>query len=539
MAPKKRRMDPGNTSQCYFSAVTLRSTMNKATKRLLPVQGWVAASALLLAVAALSKGFGFFREVLIANYFGASGVVDAFSIAYAIPLLAAGGIGFAFSMALIAKYHQVLIASGKDAATSFLVSMHACCLMISIIVMMPLWIMPNEIVRLVAPGLPPGGAQLAGELLRWLCVYVLSLNVVNLLAATFHVWNHFKVPALGEIGFNAVTIIVLVCWATGLGIHALVLGNLLGNVLCIGLLLGVLVKHRTGIGIRHVRQLNLWTPICLVLPIWGYAICGHLVGIIANYFASGLREGSVAAFGYAKTISAAMVTLVTLNLARGVFPTFAALSSAEQSEEGRALLLALSKVIILFFVPVSVLLAVFRREVLGAFYLRGAFSVADLDTTSTVFLYFAITLVVAALEPIFVRTCFTFADAKTPLLATLAGSCVMVPLMAVLTPLMGIAGIGLSAALGLLIDVTIQVLVLDRRFQGLFAGELAQCLLRSSVCAASLLPLLFLWPAENTTQACVSMLVYLGCYAALARYVSRDGVGALSVIWRRGVASIS
>lgn len=513
--------------------------MNKATKTLFSVQGWAAASAVLLVVAALSKGLGFFREVLIANYFGASGAVDAFSVGYTVPLLAAGGIGFAFSMALIPKYHQLLITSGKDEANSFLVSMHACCLMISTLVMLPLWILPNEIVRLVAPGLSPGAAQLAGELLRWLCVYVLSLNVVNVLAATFHVFNHFTVPAFGEIGFNAVTIVVLAWWASGLGIHALVLGNLLGNVLCIGLLLGALVKHRASVGVWHVRRLNLWNPLCLVLPIWGYAICGHLVGIIANYFASGLREGSVAAFGYAKTISAAVVTLVTLNIARGVFPTLAALSSKEQLEEGRALLLALSKAIILLFVPVSVLLAVFRRELLAAFYLRGAFSVADLDTTSTVFFYFAITLVVAALEPVFVRTCFTFADAKTPLLATLAGSCVMVPLMAALTPFMGIAGIGLSAALGLLIDVTFQVLVLDKRFQGLFAGELAKCLMRSSVCAASFLPLLLLWPPENTTQACASMLGYVGGYAALTRYVSRDGVEAVSVIWRRGIASIS
>lgn len=65
------------------------------------MQGWAAASVLLLAVAALSKGLGFIREILIANYYGASGLVDAFSVAYSVPLLAAGGISFAFSVALV------------------------------------------------------------------------------------------------------------------------------------------------------------------------------------------------------------------------------------------------------------------------------------------------------------------------------------------------------------------------------------------------------------------------------------------------------
>lgn len=513
--------------------------MSEQAKNSLSVQGWAAASALLVAVAALSKGLGFIREILIANYYGASGLVDAFSVAYSVPLLAAGGISFAFSMALLPKYHQVLKAKGQEEADCLLVNVHVSCFVLSIVVILPLWVMPNEVIRLVAPGLPPGGAQLAGELLRWLCVYVLSLNLVNLLVATFHVFNHFKVPAIGEIGFNAVTIIVLVCWASGLGIHALVLGNLLGNVLWIGLLIGALVKNRARLGAWYVRRLNLWSPVRLALPIWGYAICGHLGGIIANYFASGLQEGSVAAFGYARTISVAVVTLVTLNIARGVFPTLAVLSSTEQSEEGRTLLLALSKVIILFFVPISILLAVFRKEILGALYLRGAFSAVDLETTSTVFFYFAATLVVAALEPVFVRTCFTFADARTPLLATLAGSFVMVPLMAVLAPLMGIAGVGLSAVVGLLIDVSIQVFVLDKRFRGLFAGELVQSLVRSSICAGLVLPLLLLWPAGNTMRVYALTLVYAGAYAVLACYLSRDGVRALSVIWGRGVASIS
>jgi len=509
--------------------------MSEQTKNNLSLQGWAAASVLLLAVAVVSKGLGFVREILVANYYGASGLVDAFSIAYSVPLLAAGGISFAFSMALLPKYHQVLAAKGREEANCLLVSMHVSSVVLSIAVLLPLWVIPNEVIRLVAPGLPSDGVQLAGDLLRWLCVYVLSLNIVNLLVATFHVFNHFKVPAISEIGFNVVTIAVLICWSSGLSIHALVLGNLLGNVLCIGLLVGALAHKRTIIGAWYVPRVNLWSSVRLMLPIWGYAICGHLGGTIANFFASGLREGSVAAFGYARTVSAAVVTLVTLNIARGVFPTLAALSSKEQSEEGRTLLLALSKVIILFFVPFSILLAVFRKEILGTLYLRGAFGAMDLETTSTVFVYFAATLAVAALEPVFVRTCFTFADTRTPLIATIAASFVMIPLMSFLAPLMGIAGIGLSAALGLLVDVGIQVLVLDKRFCGLFVSELVQCFARSFMCAGLLLPLLLLWPAVNTIQVCAATVVYAGAYAVLASYLSRDGVKALTILWGAGV----
>ncbi len=504
--------------------------MSEKSTNSFSVQGWAAASALLLAVAVVSKGLGFVREILVANYYGASGSVDAFSIAYSVPLLAAGGISFAFSLALLPQYHQVLAAKGREEANCLLVSVHVSSVVLSITLLLPLWLVPHEVIRLVAPGLPSGGAQLAGELLQWLCVYVLSLNIVNLLVATFHVFNHFKLPAISEIGFNAVTIAVLVCWSSGLGIHALVLGNLLGNVLCIGLLAGALAHSGTIKGGWNVPRINLRSSIRIMLPIWGYAICGHLGGTIANFFASGLREGSIAAFGYARTVSVAVVTLVTLNIARGVFPTLAALSANEQSEQARTLLLALSKVIILFFVPFSIVLVVFRKELLGALYLRGAFDVIDLETTSAVFVYFAATLVVAALEPVLVRTCFTFADTRTPLLATIVGSVVMIPLMSVLAPFMGIAGIGLSVAIGLLVDVGIQVLVLDKRFGGLFLGELLQCLARSFLCGGLLLPVLLLWPAVTMAQVCAATVVYVGAYAVLASFVSRDGVRAFALL---------
>jgi putative peptidoglycan lipid II flippase len=490
-----------------------------------------------MAVAATSKGLGFFREILIANYYGASGLVDAFSVAYSVPLLAAGGISFAFSMALLPRYHHVLAAKGKEAANCLLVSVNASCLVLSIVVMLPLWVMPDEVIHLAAPGLPPDGARLAGDLLRWLCLYVLTLNMVNLLVTTFHAFNHFKVPAFSEVAFNAVTILVLVGWASSLGIHALVLGNLLGNALCIGLLVGALTRNRAGLGRWYFRLLDLLSPVRLMIPIWGYALCGHMGVIIANYFASGLGEGSVAALGYARTASVAVVTLVTLNLARGMFPTLAALSAAEKRHEGRTLLLGLSRVITFVFVPASVLLVVFRKELLGILYLRGAFSAVDLETTSTVFLYFTATLVVAALEPVFVRTCFTFADSRTPLMTTLAGAVVMIPLMMVLTPQMGIAGIGLSAGLALLVDVSIQVLVIDRKFGGLFAGELIKCLARSTVYAAVALPLLLLWPAEGSIQALISAIVYVGGYYSIARYFSDDGVRALWLLWKKGTVS--
>jgi len=65
----------------------------------------VTQAALLIAVIAfISKFVGFFREVLVANYFGATGQTDAFLVAMLIPGSILGLFAGGFSTLVIPFY---------------------------------------------------------------------------------------------------------------------------------------------------------------------------------------------------------------------------------------------------------------------------------------------------------------------------------------------------------------------------------------------------------------------------------------------------
>ena len=81
--------------------------MSEKSRSGLSIQSWASASILLIAVALLSKGLGFFRELLGAKYFGTSGDVDAFFVALSMALLANSGIGIALSTVLIPAVHNL------------------------------------------------------------------------------------------------------------------------------------------------------------------------------------------------------------------------------------------------------------------------------------------------------------------------------------------------------------------------------------------------------------------------------------------------
>ena len=75
------------------------------------------AAGLIAVITVISKVIGFLRDVVIAKYFGASLVSDAYFYAYQIPavaMLILGGVGGPFHSATVAVFSKIIdLQSGK------------------------------------------------------------------------------------------------------------------------------------------------------------------------------------------------------------------------------------------------------------------------------------------------------------------------------------------------------------------------------------------------------------------------------------------
>ena len=82
---------------------------NEATKT--NSQGLIKSAGLIVIVILLSKIAGFLRDVIVANYYGASIVSDAYFYAYQIPSLAIilmGGVGGPFHSATVSVFAKLI-----------------------------------------------------------------------------------------------------------------------------------------------------------------------------------------------------------------------------------------------------------------------------------------------------------------------------------------------------------------------------------------------------------------------------------------------
>ena len=74
-------------------------------------QGLLKSASLIVVVILLSKIAGFFRDIIVANYYGASLVSDAYFYAYQIPALAIvilGGMGGPFHSATVSVFSKII-----------------------------------------------------------------------------------------------------------------------------------------------------------------------------------------------------------------------------------------------------------------------------------------------------------------------------------------------------------------------------------------------------------------------------------------------
>lgn len=491
--------------------------MEKEVGKTLSVQSWTSASVMLVGVTGASKALGFFRELLLASYLGASGQVDAYAVAYAIPLFLIGGVGYAFSTSIVPGYHQEVAERGRKAGTRFLATTCFSTFVWSLLLLIPVWTVPEVLVGVAAPSLPDGTARLTADLMGWLALYVLLLNMVYVLSAAFHALSHFRVPAASELVFNLTALVVFVGLVARWEVRALVIGNLVGIAAC-GLLLALAllsVKREWGGGM--VRPGEVGAPLLTSLPIAAYYLCSQFPGMLANYFAGGLAEGSIAAFSYAKILLTAVVTLITLSVARGVFPTFADLFASGQREALHRFVVGLGKLVVVIFVPLSIVAVAYREPVLRVLYQRGLFDDTALQLTVTAFACMAIGLTFAAWEPIGTRALYAVGDARSPLLATTGSVCVLVPLLVVLTPLFGLGGVALSLSLALAADSALQVLYLGRRLESSIGLDLASFFVKCTACASLAGGFLFMLPGVGLGVVCAGTVLFACAYALLVQ----------------------
>lgn len=425
------------------------------------LQRSLGVSVMIVAVKAFALG----KEMIVAYYFGTSGVLDAYLIAFLLPSLAVNVFGASFQSALI----PALIGSSKsgaaEAVSAFASRVFSRYVLVLILLTGILAVVTPVFLKFVGHGGSivgaNGGIGLAFFLLPVFFFGSLSTFFVALLAAQ----KRFLIATAVPVVTTVATIVFLVLFASEWGIEALAAGVVVGCIAEAAILAAV--AYGAGIGPRIVWSNRTAKIRGVFLQTRHIAVGAALMSgttLVDQSAAAWLEDGSVATLSYATRLTAVLLTIAA-SLSTVSLPYFSELVASREWQTLRRTIGKLAGVVICGSVVSVIVIVVFSEPIIALMFERGEFSATDTQHVAWVQVVFILQMPFYILTHIGMR--FLFAMEKGSVVIWMSAVIFTVNLLGDILgmQLWGVAGIAFATVISYVVGavfVLVQIRWLTR-----------------------------------------------------------------------------
>jgi putative peptidoglycan lipid II flippase len=368
----------------------------------------------------LSRITGLVRDIMISKAFGASGLRDAFEIAFQLPnmmrrLFAEG----AFSQAFVPLLGRTRHTEG-DAATKQLVDRVATVQFCALILFTAFgMLIAPWIVLLFASGFAKtaGKVELTAQLLRIMFPYLIFISLVALAGGILNTWKRFAIPAFTPVLLNLSMIFGTLLIAQHLDnpIMGLAWGVFLGGA--VQLALQVWPLHK--LGMLPTPDFHMRDPLVMqVLKGMGPALLGVSVAqvslLINTNYASHFGEGSVSWLKTADRLMEFPTALLGVALGTILLPSLSKAAALKEHDEYSQLLDWGLRLTVLLALPAAVVMLLLGGPITAMLFERGAFTARDVAQTEWAVMAYAVGVLGLIAVKILAPGFYVHADLRTP-----------------------------------------------------------------------------------------------------------------------------
>src|SRR3990172_6358349 len=410
------------------------------------------AAAVMMASVFLSRILGYARDAVIAYRHGATPETDAYFAAFTIPdflnyLLAGGALSITF-IPIFARY----LAEGReeDGYRSFssIATVMGIAMLFFVIVGE---FLTEQLIPLIAPGLPPDQIHLAARLTRIVLPAQLFFYLGGLLMAVQYARNRFFLPATAPLIYNAGIILGGLLLGRTIGMAGFAWGVLAGSFVG-NFVVQAIGARRTGLA--YFPRFDLHDPglkefVRLSIPI----MLGFSLVVVDEWmtrvFGSFLLAGAITWLNNARRLM--QVPIGIFGQASGVasYPFPSALAARGEKEAMWETLSATLRWVFLVSCAAAAVTSVLSREVVLIVYKRGAFTIEDTLQTAAALAFFSAGIPMWCAQTIVSRGFFAMKDTWTPTLVGTGAWICTLPLHYSPTPRVGGKSPALASTIGI------------------------------------------------------------------------------------------
>ncbi len=466
--------------------------------------GIARATSILALGTIASRILGFAQELLMAHYFGAGALVDAFQIAITVPrdlydLAISGHVNSAL-VPVLSEY------ATKNKAELWRLVSHLLCLITLIlgglVLLLELFAAPIVTLYRGTPArvepipltnlvyhtpISASDIQLTIDLLRITSPALVFLGLFAIVVGMLFALKRFAMPAFASAVFNGSVVIAIIALAPRIGVRGAAIGWVIGAVVQLAMqFLSLRDVHfgrwlfdvRAALTHPGVRRIGL-----LYLPVLLSLVVDVLINRTFSYhLASQAGNGSIAYMNWATGLREFPMGLVGTAISIAILPTLARQAlTVEQRTAFRDTLGQGLRLVITLISPAAVGMFVLAGPLVGLLFEHGAFTAIDTDITALALRLYLVGIPFAAVDLLLVFAFYAQKDTLTPALIGLVSlGCYMLVALALQSGY-SFYGLMIADSVKFFIHVVLSIFLLRRRLNGLGRQRLVITVIKTAL----------------------------------------------------------
>lgn len=421
---------------------------------------------LVMIITMVSRVLGLVRAGIIAYYFGASAITDAFFSAFKISnffrqLLGEGALGSSF----IPLYNERVESEGEENSKQFIYSILNLLFVFSTIVTILMIIFSQGIIDGIVSGFPDETKIIASRLLKIMSVYFVFISLSGMVCAILNNFKQFAVPASTSIFFNLAIILASMYFGKTYGIDALAYGVVIGGLFQFLVVLPAFFKIMKG----YSFKIDWKDPYLKKIFIM---ICPMLIGIVARQvntivdqmFASYLAEGGVSALENATRLYLLPVGVFGVSISTVIFPALSKAMSKNDLDGATDNIVKGLNILLFLIIPSTAVLTFYAPEVIRLTLSYGKFDEEAVRVTSQALLYYSLGLYFYTAIYLMTRAFYSVKNSKYPVKFSIISIVINIVLNFLLIKSMAYRGLALSTSIASGVNFFLLLIVFRRKY---------------------------------------------------------------------------
>lgn len=429
------------------------------------------------------KVIGFMREMLLAQGFGASRVIDEFLVAESVMVVCFGWVS-SFAVVFTPVYKRICVEKGELEGDKYFSILILFIETICFFVLAISFIFDEYIIGLSAPGFSDYERD---SVLRFFYVIIWSqlfIAASSIMSAYLTCNNKKVTSSFGNLCFGV---------AYFLGVAAACIKN---NSVLLGW--GVLVAHFTQAvflfiicyrsGSNFVFSKGYFKEIIysikLSVPVFVSTMIADINVFFDKMFASMLNAGVVSVLHYASRIQILFSYTFSMLVQTVFFPDLADLAARGKLEDFKGYLSRSLEYILIVFVPLTVACWILANPIIRAVYAGGMFETYAVFITAETFSCYSLGLLPIALKDVFVRSLYAMQMTTYSFWVEAVAVGLNVLLNLCMYRSWEHVGLSVASSLSVIISVIIYAFILRRQIGDFLSGNLVRSLAKIIVCSS-------------------------------------------------------